>query len=136
MGIFDTLKGVASSALGADQHSALANAATSVLGGQSGGLGGLVAQLSQAGLGQAVNSWVGTGPNNPVTGDQLHQALGGDVVSQIAQKAGISPEIAKAGLAVVLPILIDKATPKGQIPAGGGSLTDGLGGLVAMLRQG
>lgn len=136
MGILDALKGVASSALGAEQHTAIANAATSVLSGQSGGLGGLVTQLSQAGLGPAVNSWVGTGQNAPVTGDQLGQALGSDVVFQIAKKAGISPEVAKSGLAFVLPLLIDKATPKGQIPSGGGSLADGLGGLAALLRQG
>lgn len=54
------------------------------------------------------------------------------MVKQIAVKAGISPEMVNTGLSVLLPILVDKATPQGQVPAGGGSLASGLGALLSM----
>src|SRR5512142_312886 len=132
MGFLDQIKNVASS-LNGQQQSALANAAVQVLGNHPGGVGGLVGRLEQAGLGTAVQSWVGTGANQPVSPDQVHQAIGADQISAIAAKAGIPPEIAKVGLATLLPILIDKATPNGRVPADGGSLSSGLGGLLASL---
>src|ERR687886_47866 len=44
------------------------------------GLGHLVERLTKGGLGGPVQSWVGPGQNQPVTPDQLHDALGPDVV--------------------------------------------------------
>ena len=57
-----------------------------------GGIQGIVAQLEQQGLGGTVRSWVGTGANQPITADQVHQAFGSDTVKQLAAKMGISPE--------------------------------------------
>ncbi len=131
MGFLDQLKGAAQSAISGEQHGAIANAAVQVLGNQSGGLAGLVGSLTKGGLGDTVKTWVGTGPNQPVAPDRLQQVIGSDMVAQIAAKAGISPEAAKVGLATVLPILIDKATPKGQLPADGGNLAAGLSGLLS-----
>src|SRR6188472_2445332 len=39
-----------------------------------GGLGGLLKQFQQNGFGDAINSWVGTGPNKSVTPDQISKA--------------------------------------------------------------
>ena len=41
-----------------------------------GGLGGLVSKFEQAGLGGAINSWIGSGPNQAVSGEQVSSALG------------------------------------------------------------
>lgn len=84
-----------------------------------GGLAGLVQTLQKNGLGDIVNSWVGTGNNLPVTPQQIQQGLGGDLLKQLATKAGISTEAAGAQLASLLPDLIDKLTPTGKIEAGG-----------------
>jgi uncharacterized protein YidB (DUF937 family) len=51
-----------------------------------GGLGGLLDQLRQNGLEQAVNSWIGAGQNHPVSPTQLHQALGQDRVDGLAEQ--------------------------------------------------
>lgn len=126
MGFLDNLKGMATSALGADQHSALATAAAEALGNQQGGIGGLVAKFEQNGLGAVANSWVGTGSNLPVSPDQLQQVLGSQQIAQLAAKVGISPDLARTGLAAILPMLVDKATPNGKIPPGGGNLAAGL----------
>ena len=84
---------------------------------EHGGIGGIVSQLQSQGLGDTVKSWVGTGPNAPVSGDALHQALGSDMVAKMAAKFGMSPEDLSAKLAQVLPQAVDHATPNGEVPA-------------------
>jgi uncharacterized protein YidB (DUF937 family) len=81
-----------------------------------GGVSGLVAQLESGGLGATVKSWVGSGPNQPVTGQQLHGALG-PTLTELAAKMGISPQDLSGKLASVLPQAIDKLTPHGEIKA-------------------
>lgn len=102
--------------------------------GGQGGLGGLVAKFQQAGLGDVVGSWIGSGQNQPVSGEQLTDVLGSDAMSGLAQKLGISPDAAAGQLSNLLPGLIDKLTPQGQAPAGGlgdsGDLMGMLGGLL------
>jgi uncharacterized protein YidB (DUF937 family) len=102
--------------------------------GGQGGLGGLVAKFQQAGLGDVVGSWIGSGQNQPVSGDQLTNVLGSDAISGLAQKLGVSPDAAAGQLSNILPGLIDQLTPNGQAPAGGlgdsGDLMGMLGGLL------
>ncbi|MDO9437990.1 YidB family protein [Hydrogenophaga sp.] len=103
----------------------------------AGGLQGLLAKLQSGGLGDAVQSWIGTGANQPVSGDQLGSALGPDLMGMIAAQLGGSREQASGTLADLLPGLVDKLTPKGQLPddnALGG--LGGLGGLGALLGGG
>jgi uncharacterized protein YidB (DUF937 family) len=78
-----------------------------------GGIQGIVAQLEQQGLGGTVRSWVGTGANQPITADQIHQAFGSETVKQLAARVGMSPEDLAAKLSAVLPKAIDKLTPDG-----------------------
>jgi uncharacterized protein YidB (DUF937 family) len=81
-----------------------------------GGVSGIIAQLEQQGLGGTVRSWVGTGPNQAISPDQVHQAFGSDIVKQLAAKAGMSPEDLAAKLSQILPQAIDKLTPGGVAP--------------------
>jgi uncharacterized protein YidB (DUF937 family) len=106
---------------GSSSQNPLMQALTGLLGQNSsvGGLAGLVQTFQKNGLGEIVNSWVGTGKNLPVTPQQIQQGLGGDLLTQLAAKAGISTEAAGAQLAGLLPDLIDKLTPTGKIDAGG-----------------
>jgi uncharacterized protein YidB (DUF937 family) len=82
-----------------------------------GGVQGIVAQLQQQGLGETVKSWVGTGPNQPISPNQLHQAFGADTINQLAAKFGLNPQDLTQKLAAVLPQAIDKLTPGGKVPA-------------------
>lgn len=81
-----------------------------------GGLGGLLAQLQQAGLDDVVRSWVGTGDNKPVQPDALGDALGKKTVTQMADKAGCSPNDLLSQLSKALPGIIDKLTHDGRVP--------------------
>ena len=100
---------------------------------QQGGLGGLLQKFNQAGMGDAAQSWVGTGENAPISGDQLGQVFGGDMMGDIAAKLGMSQGDAAGQLANILPGLIDKLTPQGQVPAGGVGNSGELMGMLGRL---
>jgi uncharacterized protein YidB (DUF937 family) len=82
---------------------------------QTGGINGLLDKLRSCGLGGAMQSWISTGHNQAVTPDQLHRALGDDQINQIAGNAGVSPQQASSGLSSLLPALVDKLSPNGQL---------------------
>jgi len=83
---------------------------------RNGGLQGLVNQFEQKGLGGIAQSWVSTGPNQPVSSDQLLQVLGSENVAQFAGKLNVSREDLLNKLAELLPEHVDKMTPGGVIP--------------------
>jgi uncharacterized protein YidB (DUF937 family) len=84
---------------------------------QHGGVQGIVAQLEKQGLGATVQSWIGTGPNQPISPDQVHQVFGSGSLAQIAAKAGLNPQELAQKLSQVLPTAIDKLTPEGRVPS-------------------
>jgi uncharacterized protein YidB (DUF937 family) len=86
-------------------------------GGLAGGLGGLLAKLQNAGAGDAVKSWVGTGQNQPIEPGQLRSALGQQTVSNAAQQAGINEQDFLSQLAQNLPQVVDELTPNGKMPS-------------------
>ena len=94
----------------------------------SGGLTGFVDRMRRGGLGQQVNSWIGTGPNESVAPEQIEQALGRDTVERIASTAGVSPGTGRSALAFLIPKAVDILTPGGTIPAG---MPAGIGSYLA-----
>ena len=86
---------------------------------KTGGLQGLVENFKGKGLEDIISSWIGTGQNQPISGDQISKVLGGDRLQTIAENAGISREEASGGLASLLPEIIDKLTPTGKLPESG-----------------
>lgn len=86
----------------------------SILGGA--GLGGLLDQFRQRGLASQADSWVSTGPNQPLAPEDVDGVLGADGVSRIAQEAGLSDIETREGLAQLLPDVVDRLTPDGTLP--------------------
>ena len=131
MGLLDNvLGGLAANAGG--NGNGLVDTVTQLIGQYPGGLGGLVQAFQRGGRGDVVNSWVSTGANLPVSGEQIQQVLGQDMIGQLAGKLGTDPQQAAGGLADFLPGLIDQLTPNGKLPEGGDLLSQGLG----MLKKG
>ena len=91
-----------------------------------GGLSGIVSAFQKGGLGHIADSWVGSGENLPVSGDQLTQVLGADKIGAIASQLGMSHGDAAGGLAKILPDLINHVTPNGQMPASHSMVEDAL----------
>jgi uncharacterized protein YidB (DUF937 family) len=87
-------------------------------GGQGGGLGGLLQQLERVGLGDQARSWISPGQNQPISPDAVGRVFGADALAAIARHTGLSETATTAGLAQLLPEVIDRATPQGQIPDG------------------
>ena len=81
-----------------------------------GGIGDILEQFQRAGYGDQARSWVGTGPNIPVSPDVMAQVFGRDGLAQIASQAGLSEQQASAGLTEVLPEVVDRLTPQGEVP--------------------
>jgi uncharacterized protein YidB (DUF937 family) len=83
---------------------------------QNGGVGGVLDKFRQGGFADHADSWQSTGQNMPISGNALQEVLGSGAIGQIAQQLGLSHGEAAGGLAQMLPQLIDKMTPNGQIP--------------------
>lgn len=146
MGLLDSMLGSVLGGQSGAQAAPLGDALTQVIGGlltggggsgaAGGGLGGLVEQFQRAGLGEIIGSWISTGRNLPVSAEQIGQVLGSDTVAQIAQRLGVDPEQAAGQLSHILPEVIDRLTPNGQLPAQpDAGLPDLLGMLGGLLRK-
>ena len=83
---------------------------------QNGGLPGIISKFEHGGMADHVGSWVGTGANMPISGAQLQEILGSGSIGEIAQRLGLSHGDASSGLAQMLPQVVDKLTPEGQVP--------------------
>lgn len=129
MGLLDSALGMIQQ--GSQGGGGIASAAMALLqgGGNAQGLQGVLQAFREKGLGEAVASWISTGPNQPIGADDVVGALGADRVASIAKSTGLSTADASAQLAELLPQLVDRLTPGGHLPEGG-ALEQGL----ALLR--
>jgi uncharacterized protein YidB (DUF937 family) len=116
MGMLDNLENAASGNTAAGSSNPLASSILHMIQNQPGGLQGLVQTFHDKGMGGLVSSWVSSGPNPPISADQIHQVLGSDQVKALAAKAGINPDVASSAIAQLLPTLVDKLTPNGAVP--------------------
>ena len=80
-----------------------------------GGYDGVLAKLNQAGLGDQVSSWLGSGKNLPISADQIQAALGNDHIKQLAASFGVPVDQVASLLAQHLPAAVDQASPSGTI---------------------
>ncbi len=121
MGIFDEMaKGLLGKVLGGggSQNPLMDIVLGLMTNPQTGGPQGLIQTFKEKVLGDAVSSWISTGENKPVSGDQIQHALGGNFIQQIAEQLGSSKSEVSGGLANLLPEVIDKLTPNGSLPEG------------------
>jgi uncharacterized protein YidB (DUF937 family) len=82
-----------------------------------GGLGGLLKQFQQKGLGEVADSWIKTGPNKAAAPGQISDALGPDVIDTLSQRTGLSKDQVVQMLSQVLPNVVDQLTPEGRLPS-------------------
>ncbi|MEY2690031.1 MAG: hypothetical protein RL375_4231 [Pseudomonadota bacterium] len=122
MGLFDSIVSQATgSLLSGGSNNAPAGMMDVVLGllnsngGGAAGLQGLVSSFASQGLGDVVQSWIGTGANLPISAEQIQSVLGSAQVQGIAQQLGLTPDAASSALAQFLPQAVDTLTPNGQL---------------------
>jgi uncharacterized protein YidB (DUF937 family) len=132
MGLLDDVVGAALG--GRRGGGALLGLAAHLIQSNGGGLDGLLSQFKGAGLGPLADSWVGTGPNLPISAEQIAQVLGSPQLRQLAQQFGVPADAVSSQLANFLPQVIDRLTPDGRLhdALSGASSADDI--LKAFLR--
>jgi uncharacterized protein YidB (DUF937 family) len=95
-----------------------------------GALQNLTGAFQNAGLGNILQSWLGSGANLPIDASQITKVLGAGTVGDLAQKAGISEGETASTLSSLLPQVIDKISPGGSAPSEGQ-----LGGMLSSLGK-
>ena len=140
MGLLDQIGGALGGALGQGQAGkaaggglvgALLPQLISMLS-QPGAMGNLTNAFQNAGLGNVLQSWLGTGQNLPISGDQVRQVLGSGTVANLAKGAGVGESEASGAIASLLPQVMDKLSPGGNLPSQGdlGSALSSLSKLI------
>ena len=115
-GTSSPMGGVLSGLLGGGQSGGMGSQGVAGQGMTGGGLGGLVSQFEQAGLGHIAQSWIGNGPNQSVSPQQLQGVLGNNQVQNMASQAGMQPNDFLSQLSQHLPNAVNGMTPNGQMP--------------------
>jgi len=102
---------------GAPIHSGMLLTAALTLVRDNGGLDGVLERLRKGGFAAQADSWVGEGPNLPISAAELQKALGLEGMDLVAAPLGYSSLEAGAAMAEILPALVDQLTPGGALPA-------------------
>jgi outer membrane protein OmpA-like peptidoglycan-associated protein/uncharacterized protein YidB (DUF937 family) len=104
--------------ISSDRARSLLSSLVSFINSQAGGLSGVLDRFRQAGLGDTISSWTGSGSiAKAITPDRLQSVLGGDAISDIASKAGVTSSMAASAAAMMLPSLVQKFTSGGVVPS-------------------
>ena len=90
---------------------------TSVGGLLGSGLRELIDSFKSSGQGEIADSWVRTGPNKPVSPQELERAISPEVWATLTERTGLSRQELLSRLSRELPEAVDKYTPQGQLPS-------------------
>ena len=134
MGLLDNLENMAMGKISGSNPQA--SAVLEMIQNHPGGISGLVQAFHSNGLGGVVNSWVGTGPNQSITPEQIQQVLGSGPLQGVAQKLGVSPEQASSTLSQLLPAVMSHLTPNGSVPEHSNLLQMGESLLASLGKTG
>ncbi len=126
MGLLDSLEGMASQAMaGSDNNNVkVAGGLMAALQENPGGLGAVLENLRNNGMGAHADA-IQNGETPETTTDQVDAGMAGTgLLESAAEKAGVSPEVARQAMTTVLPMVLAHFSQNG----GDSSL---LGGLLA-----
>lgn len=119
----------------ADKMGDKAGGMMEALSGLTGGnldMGSLMSKLTDGGLGDQVQSWMGDGENQSVSAEQLKSALGEEQLTAASEKMGVDADSAAQQLSEALPDLADKFSGGGSM-LDSSALMDKLGGASGAL---
>ena len=83
---------------------------------KNGGLNAVLDRFKQQGFGKQAQSWVHTGDNDGIDGKAVEQVVGGSELQQMAQRLGVPEQEVAQAFAEIMPQMVDKLTPQGQVP--------------------
>ena len=83
---------------------------------RNGGIGAVLDRFRQKGFGPQADSWVSTGPNAALKAEEVDEVVGGQELSRLSQQLGVPEREVALGLADILPEMVDRLSPEGQLP--------------------
>lgn len=131
--MFDSIVGEAKERFGLSTESAeslLAGLVNYIVSPENGGFSGFAERFRTAGLGDMLNSWITSGDNTPISNEQLESGIGEDNIAAISADAGVDRGVGTSALAAMLPHLVDRLTPDGEMPDNA-SLMSRVGGFLS-----
>jgi uncharacterized protein YidB (DUF937 family) len=132
MGLLDTIEGMAGQQ-GQNTNANVAGGLMQALDEHPGGLAGVISSFQNNGMASHVQQW-SNGQQPTATPDQIQQGLNGtDLIDRVAAKAGVSPEVAKIGMAVALPLILAHFTQGGQQAPPQNVGPGGFGGMASQI---
>lgn len=99
---------------------------------EQGGVEVLISKFQQGGLGEILSTWLSNGSNQSVSSDAIKSAFSSQELQSLADKLGTDVNGASGTLSELLPQLVDKISPQGEVhpeATGSNSQLD-LGSLV------
>ena len=118
-GFFGSVLGQLGGLLGGGNAQAGAGNMLSQVINAAGGPAGIAQKFQQAGLGDKVQSWIGTGHNLPISVDEITKVFPPEQIDAWAQQHGLPAGAASQLLAQFLPHAVDATTPDGTVPPPG-----------------
>jgi uncharacterized protein YidB (DUF937 family) len=83
---------------------------------RNGGVGAVLDKFRQQGYGRQTQSWVSTGQNDGIDEQAVEQVVGQGELQQMAQRLGVPEHEVAQAFAEIMPEMVDKLTPQGQLP--------------------
>ena len=83
---------------------------------RNGGMDAVMDKFRQKGLGRQAQSWMSTGDNETIDGGSVEQVVGREELQQMARRLGVPEEQVAQAFAEIMPEMVDKMTPDGQMP--------------------
>jgi uncharacterized protein YidB (DUF937 family) len=83
---------------------------------RNGGMGAVLDKFRQKGFGRQTQSWVDTGANDTVDEQAVEQVVGREELREMAQRLGVPEQEVAQAFAEIMPEMVDKLSPDGQLP--------------------
>ncbi|CAN5231765.1 hypothetical protein BH20ACI1_BH20ACI1_00240 [soil metagenome] len=81
-----------------------------------GGFSGFLERFKEAGLGDVVSSWIGSGVNTPLSNEQTESVFGEETLKDISENVGLDYATTTSATAFMTPHIVDNLTPEGVVP--------------------
>lgn len=100
---------------------------------RNGGLGAVLRRFRLQGYGPQARSWVAPGHNQQLDEHAIHEVVGQDELERISRDLGVPQHEVAEGFAEILPEVVDRLTPEGEVPAQADAVLEG--GRQALERE-
>lgn len=75
--------------------------------------------MKNQGLQDKLSSWIGTGSNESISENEITNVLGEEMIGKLSKETNLDNEELVKQLTAILPVVVDKLTPEGQLEEGG-----------------